>query len=85
MRHNAQVVSFPIDAATGPMLRDFTGSDRERLDEMAARLASISSLLYCLKNSEPFEGQPANALAAVEQMVDDCLAVAELRPIAACQ
>ena len=86
MRECAQVVSFPLDIATKPLLRDFTGDDRQRLDELAVRLSSLSDLVFCLKNSEPVEVAsgvaPAlpGALCAIEQMLDSCLAVAELRP-----
>ena len=87
MRESAQVVSFPLDISTRPLLRDFTGDDRQRLDELAVRISTLSDLVFCLKNSEPMEVAhevaPAlrGALCAIEQMLDDCLAVAELRPI----
>lgn len=88
MRQSAQVVSFPLDVATQPLLSDFTCDDRQRLDELAVRLSSLSDLVFCLKNSEPVEVAsgvaPAlrGSLCAIEQMLDSCLAIAELRPIA---
>lgn len=88
MRQSAQVVSFPLNVATKPLLRDFTGDDRQRLDELAVRLSSLSALVFCLKNSEPVEVAsevaPAlrGSLCAIEQMLDSCLTIAELRPIA---
>lgn len=88
MRESAQVVSFPLDVATKPLLRDFTGDDRQRLDELAARISSLSDLVFCLKNSDPVEVAsevaPAlrGSLCAIEQMLDSCLAIAELRPVA---
>jgi hypothetical protein len=87
MRESAQVVSFPHDVATKPLLRDFTGDDRHRLDELAVRLSSLSDLVFCLKNSEPIEVAsevaPAlrGSLCAIEHLLDSCLAIAELRPV----
>ncbi|MCB2076066.1 MAG: hypothetical protein KDE55_00040 [Novosphingobium sp.] len=78
-----EVVCFPLDLETERHLRNFTGPARDRLDEIVVRLAGMSALLFAVRNNAEMSPSFRNdALMAIETMVDDCVTIAQLRPLA---
>jgi hypothetical protein len=82
MQESAEVISFPLDGVNKPFLRDFVGSDSERLENISCRLWALSNMISCAKQAGAFEGNPTGAvLSGIEYMIDDCLAIADVRPV----
>ena len=83
MRESAQVVSFPLDVVTTNLLMDFTASPQSRLDEIVHRLSGLAATVFLLKGSvEEDSPLTATALGFLETGVQDCIRIAELRPVA---
>lgn len=83
MQQTENIISFPAVPGTTDFLRDFIGTDAERLEAVALRLIGIESLLFFLKNSDALEQPVMSLLLALEFAVHDCLAVIDLRPVVA--
>lgn len=79
----AEVISFPLDAATTGFLREYSGTTNQRLDRIVCWLDDISNLIQLARASEDVPPGIAGAFSAIETALQDCIAVAELRPVGA--
>ncbi|WP_310017774.1 hypothetical protein [Croceicoccus sp. BE223] len=62
-------------------MREFSGDARDRLANVVGRLEDLSRLIYFVRTSEEMHDYEKCALSAIEQVLRDCIAVAELRPM----
>ena len=76
------VISFPVNAATTDFLRDFIASPEARLDEIVSRMSGVAAVLFLVRNANCGERVRYAALSLAETAAEDCVRIAELRPVA---
>ena len=81
MRQAANIISFPVDATTTDFLGEFTGSERQRLENVAIRLLCLKAMLQMMRQDPDASETTCSAFEGVEIAIKDCIALIDVQPL----